>query len=187
MLQSALVGRVRRFALAVTAAVLVAAGGGVAVAQVEHRLTDLAPEQAAVYTRGLQEELSLHGYNAGPVDGALGPRTRAAIRAYQRDAGLPVDGVATVQVLDHLKFHQPKVMARDGRRPSAATGVVSAAQRGLAARGYYLGAIDGIAGAGTRAAVQAFQRDAGLFVDGDVDEQLVHELRTVASDVRHAG
>ena len=33
----------------------------------------------------------------------MGPRTRAAIRAYQRKAGLPVDGVASKEVLDHMK------------------------------------------------------------------------------------
>jgi TPR repeat protein/S1-C subfamily serine protease len=42
--------------------------------------------------RGLQQRLADLGYDPGPVDGAVGPRTRAAIRAFQADAGLPVDG-----------------------------------------------------------------------------------------------
>jgi len=29
----------------------------------------------------------------GPVDGIFGPRTRAAVRAYQSDHGISVDGV----------------------------------------------------------------------------------------------
>jgi hypothetical protein len=39
-----------------------------------------------------QSQLNALGYSAGPVDGVVGPRTRAAIRRFQADAGLPVDG-----------------------------------------------------------------------------------------------
>jgi len=47
----------------------------------------------AATVRSIQEMLGTLGYDAGVPDGAPGPRTRAAIEAYQRDAGLPVDGV----------------------------------------------------------------------------------------------
>ena len=40
----------------------------------------------------LQRALRDLGYDAGPVDGVLGARTKAAIRAFQADAGLPVTG-----------------------------------------------------------------------------------------------
>ena len=40
----------------------------------------------------LQADLRTLGYDPGPVDGILGARTAAAIRDYQRDTGLPVDG-----------------------------------------------------------------------------------------------
>jgi type II secretory pathway predicted ATPase ExeA len=39
-----------------------------------------------------QSRLNALGYKAGAVDGVVGPRTRAAIRRFQADAGLPVDG-----------------------------------------------------------------------------------------------
>ncbi|MDO1559782.1 TIGR02594 family protein [Brevundimonas sp. 2R-24] len=42
----------------------------------------------------LQAALLTHGFDPGPLDGALGPRTRAAIRAFQTAAGLQPDGVA---------------------------------------------------------------------------------------------
>jgi N-acetylmuramoyl-L-alanine amidase len=43
---------------------------------------------------GMQARLRNLGYNPGPVDGVLGPRTTAAIRAFQRDnAPLVVDGI----------------------------------------------------------------------------------------------
>jgi hypothetical protein len=40
----------------------------------------------------VQRALVHTGYYSGPVDGAVGPQTRAAIRAYQADRGLPVTG-----------------------------------------------------------------------------------------------
>ncbi|HEY1768906.1 MAG TPA: peptidoglycan-binding domain-containing protein [Chthoniobacterales bacterium] len=46
-------------------------------------------------------------------------------------------------------------------------------QRELAAAGYYRGAIDGIAGEGTRRAIRNFQRDNGMAVDGRVTEELL--------------
>ncbi len=39
-----------------------------------------------------QANLVRLGYNPGPIDGRYGPRTRAAIRRYQRDQKLQVDG-----------------------------------------------------------------------------------------------
>lgn len=40
----------------------------------------------------LQRALARLGYEPGPADGVLGRNTRAAIRAFQASAGLPVDG-----------------------------------------------------------------------------------------------
>lgn len=40
----------------------------------------------------LQSQLAARGYDPGPIDGVMGERTRAAIRAYQRDRQMPVDG-----------------------------------------------------------------------------------------------
>ena len=77
-------------------------------------------ETYRAYVKGAQEELTRHGYDAGPPDGTLGSRTETAIRRYQRDAGLPVDGCASKELLDHLKFHLPRSMRgeRRRRRPS---------------------------------------------------------------------
>lgn len=43
--------------------------------------------------RALQEQLTAHGYAAGNLDGIFGPRTEAAVRAYQKAQGLAVDGI----------------------------------------------------------------------------------------------
>ena len=42
------------------------------------------------------------GYDPGPVDGLYGNRTAQAIRKYQRDQGLRVDGQATAALADHI-------------------------------------------------------------------------------------
>ncbi len=42
------------------------------------------------------------GYDPGPVDGVMGPRTSAAIREYQYDHGLPLDGQATPALEQHI-------------------------------------------------------------------------------------
>lgn len=51
----------------------------------------------------VQKELSRHGYNVGPADGMMGPRTRAAIRNYQQDNGLLVDGRATPELAAYMQ------------------------------------------------------------------------------------
>jgi uncharacterized protein (TIGR02594 family) len=45
-------------------------------------------------TRDMQSALARAGFAPGPVDGVIGPRTRAAIRAFQAARGLVVDGIA---------------------------------------------------------------------------------------------
>jgi murein DD-endopeptidase MepM/ murein hydrolase activator NlpD len=44
-------------------------------------------------TAALQLTLAQHGFPSGALDGRMGPELRAAIRRFQRSAGLPADGV----------------------------------------------------------------------------------------------
>ena len=138
------------------------------------------PEMAGAYVRGIQKELGAHGYDAGPVDGRGGPRTRAAIRRYQRDAGLPVDGVVSEQLLDHLKFALPKTYAFG----QPVMGVVLDVQRELAARDYYLGPQDGLSGPMTLRAVQEFLTDAGLPSTRSIDSYLLEQIRQAPGEIR---
>jgi peptidoglycan hydrolase-like protein with peptidoglycan-binding domain len=51
----------------------------------------------------LQSALQRFGYDPGPIDGLLGPRTLAAIRAYKSATGLPVDGGVSYALLLRLR------------------------------------------------------------------------------------
>ena len=42
------------------------------------------------------------GFDAGPVDGIAGPRTRAAIQAFQLAERMKVDGELTRRLVDYL-------------------------------------------------------------------------------------
>ena len=47
----------------------------------------------------VQQRLARAGYYRGAIDGVIGPRTQYAIRAYERNHGLPADGVIDHRLL----------------------------------------------------------------------------------------
>lgn len=51
----------------------------------------------------IQRHLNRLGYDAGPEDGLPGPRTQAAIRAFQQNQSLPADGYPTLALLSRLQ------------------------------------------------------------------------------------
>ncbi|SFM01648.1 lytic murein transglycosylase [Methylobacterium pseudosasicola] len=53
--------------------------------------------------RDLQTRLTERGYATGGVDGKIGPKTRAALRAYQGSQGLPADGYADAALLERIR------------------------------------------------------------------------------------
>lgn len=57
--------------------------------------------------RNIQQSLSVLGYAPGPADGVMGGRTRASIRAFQQDHGLPVDGEPDLELLTQLRALAP--------------------------------------------------------------------------------
>jgi len=84
-----------------------------AIAHLSDRLRGAGPFQKAWPTddpglsraerREVQQQLTERGFDIGTIDGLIGPRTRAAIEAFQASVGLPVDGRAGRRVLKALK------------------------------------------------------------------------------------
>ena len=76
-------------------------------------------ERRARQDREVQQLLADLGYDSGPADGVVGPRTRAAIRAFQADVGLPVDGQISNELhtaLTHAASGGQRVAARSDPR-----------------------------------------------------------------------
>jgi uncharacterized membrane protein len=51
---------------------------------------------------GAQQFLNLLGYNVGPVDGIVGPRTERSLTRYQTDVGLRADGRLTAELVESM-------------------------------------------------------------------------------------
>ena len=58
---------------------------------------------AATVVREIQTRLHRLGYRPGAVDGRPGPRTKAAVEAFQRARGLPVDGRLSLDLMRELR------------------------------------------------------------------------------------
>ncbi|MGB3613648.1 MAG: peptidoglycan-binding protein [Elainellaceae cyanobacterium] len=134
----------------------------------------------------LQQRLVDWGVYSGPVDGAFGERTEAAVMRFQTSRGLAVDGIvggATESALDQPSSSpssaaQPSSdegSAEQARTPDPTDGLLERSEVGeavtdlqhrLTALNYYNGPIDGSYGPLTEAAVSKFQTDNNLTVDG---------------------
>jgi len=66
------------------------------------RLIDAPPlTNRLVYL--LQEQLGALGFDPGPIDGLIGPRTRDAVRAFQEARGIPQTGRISFDLLERLQ------------------------------------------------------------------------------------
>ena len=114
----------------------------------------------------VQRALGIH------ADGIFGPRTRAAVRIFQKRHGLLVDGIVGPQTRAALartrSGGQSSSLLRMGSRGAA----VEALQRALGIPA------DGIFGPQTRSAVRAFQAEHGLTVDGIAGPQTLGALKS---------
>ena len=54
--------------------------------------------------KAVQKRLDAYGYQPGPMDGILGAKTKAALMAFQKDNGLPADGMIGIKTLERLNL-----------------------------------------------------------------------------------
>jgi hypothetical protein len=62
-----------------------------------------APELTNALVGLVQRHLTDLGYDPGPIDGLIGPRTREAIRRFQREQGNPAAGFVTFALLARIR------------------------------------------------------------------------------------
>ena len=117
----------------------------------------------------VQQFLANNGFNPGPVDGQSGPKTKAAIVAFQQKVGLYADGIVGNKTKAAMKAYTGcesgnvcKARDNSGAKLDSVAGV----QTFLANNGFNPGIIDGEMGSYTREAIKAFQRKVGLIPDG---------------------
>ncbi len=127
-----------------------------------------------------QQAMAQLDYYRGPVDGLVGPAYEEAVRKYQAMNGLPVTGVVTRPVLDHMQ------MAATVASAQSTDVIVHKVQSALAELGYSPGQIDGRMGQQTRDAIRVFEADRGWDVTGQISEQLLAEL-PVGRDLAASG
>lgn len=111
----------------------------------------------------LQFILNQYGYNLS-VDGIFGTRTLNAVRDFQRNNSLSVDGLVGNNTWKTLLTLPPYPLLKQNYRGAYVTFLQQLLESNL----YPVGGIDGIFGTRTLNAVRTFQQANGLTVDGIV-------------------
>jgi LysM repeat protein len=116
---------------------------------------------------GLQVALRAHGLYLAQIDGIAGPRTAAAVHAFQRSRHLPV-GVADTRTRVALGPLGRPLFGSRVLQPGDFGFDVAVLQFLLTRNGTYSGALDGYMGAETSAALKRYQRRMHLAADAVV-------------------
>jgi peptidoglycan hydrolase-like protein with peptidoglycan-binding domain len=122
----------------------------------------------------------------GPIDGVLGPQTKAAIADFQRLAGRAPTGVPTRDLPDLITAKlgsHPQPMAKPAAIAQDASDIsrTAAVQEALARAAYGQLRADGVFGPQTAQAIRRFQADHNLPVTGEIDDRLMVALRAVGA------
>jgi peptidoglycan hydrolase-like protein with peptidoglycan-binding domain len=144
------------------------------------------PASAPYSLRNVQVALNQLGYPVGTPDGVIGPKSRAAIRAFQTDSSLPMSGEPSLALYDKLQEaiakRSTQAKLAEPTAPAVSSAMITEAQTELRRRGYRISAITGTANTETLAAVREYQSDARLPVTGTISEDLLRQLRTAQAD-----
>ena len=137
----------------------------------------------------VQRGLLATGNYRGMVDGVAGKNTRMAIAAYQKSAGLRVNGEVSNELIEHLRYTQQVAAAAEftasveklEKNPGEAA-ALRQVQTGLAELGYAPGEITGDLTSATIQAIIQFEKDRGLPRQGSVSSALLEEIAKMSGD-----
>ncbi|MFV0394642.1 MAG: peptidoglycan-binding domain-containing protein, partial [Coprobacillaceae bacterium] len=118
----------------------------------------------------VQRMLQTLNYLSGIPDGVFGLNTESAVKKFQTDYHLLVDGRVGPDTWAAIEeaINNPKEIQRPSLQKGDESVFVRELQIKLEALDYYHGLIDGVFGDTTQEAVQRFQREHNLIVDGVV-------------------
>jgi peptidoglycan hydrolase-like protein with peptidoglycan-binding domain len=148
--------------------------------------------------RDVQTLLAQTGHYQAEIDGRPGQATDRAIRTFQAERGVAVDGMATTLLLTQIRAaiaaeaapaEGTQYASLDDLMSDLPTGSVSDGggerelvrriQAGLSAASVASLQADGILGERTRAAIRTFQELEGMAVDGEPTPQLLSRLNEI--------
>lgn len=118
----------------------------------------------------VQRLLRLYGYNPGGLDGKMGPQTRSAIAQFQEARSLKVN-----HFIDKATWAELTRFENNGLVVDEEVNI-RAVQEALKRAGFDPGAVDGKMGRRTTRALKAFQKSAGLKVDGKIGFNTLDKL-----------
>ena len=118
-----------------------------------------------------QNQLIILGLYSGEINNELNNETKAALKEFQRLAGLTVDGILGPKTIAALEKGEDSYIGIGGADVNNVEVIIyskeiETAQKTLKELNLYNGEIDGINGKGTKSAIKEFQKLAGLSIDG---------------------
>ena len=118
-----------------------------------------------------QNQLTILGLYSGDINNVLNNETKAALKEFQRLAGLAVDGILGPKTKAALEIGEDSYIGIGGADVNNVEVItyskeIENAQKTLKELNLYTGEIDGINGKGTKSAIKEFQKLAGLSIDG---------------------
>jgi peptidoglycan hydrolase-like protein with peptidoglycan-binding domain len=155
--------------------------------------TDTANQARLQLIASIQRELTRKGFYDGPADGIWGSKTDSAVRDFIQAAGLKINAEPSDALLRTVSTSSAKPSNTGSVSNTAADPIarliapstaplvapskrITAVQRALADFGFGQIKPTGVLDADTRAAVEKFERERRLPVDGQISDRLVREL-----------
>ncbi|HEV2727823.1 MAG TPA: peptidoglycan DD-metalloendopeptidase family protein [Solirubrobacterales bacterium] len=153
---------------------------GIAVLIAVVAATPARAEAPPAKVAALQVALKALNLYRGYVDGVRGPLTRRGVVAFQRQRGLPADGIAGPQTRRALGWRGRPGLGSRTMRVGNRGWDVAALQFLLQRAGHGPGRADGVFGPLTKAAVLRAQGAAGIAADGLAGPTTIASLRSGA-------